>query len=109
MSDRQERFAGLLDDGCTVGGPFRTRLNYGHRLAGLVLDRTDQLRDLVRCPLRLLGELADLVGHDREPAALVTCTRCLDRGVERERVGKRSRARRGPRENGLSHALAYYQ
>ena len=37
-------------------------------------------------PWRLLGELAHLVGDDREPAALLAGAGGLDRGVEREQV-----------------------
>ena len=40
-------------------------------LAGLILDRADQLRDLVRGVLGLLGELSDLISDDREAAALI--------------------------------------
>ena len=47
----------------------------------------DQPGDRRRCVLRLLGELADLVGDDREAAALIAGAGGLDRGVEREQVG----------------------
>ena len=37
--------------------------------------------------LGLLGQLADLLGDDREAAALLAGARGLDRGVQREQVG----------------------
>ena len=37
--------------------------------------------------LGFLGELADLLGDDREPAALLPGASGLDRRVEREQVG----------------------
>ena len=40
-----------------------------------------------RPPPGLLGELADLFGHDREAPALLAGAGGLDRGVEREQVG----------------------
>ena len=57
------------------------------RLGRLVLDRADQLGDLLRGVLGLLGELADLLGDDREPAALLAGAGGLDRGVQRQQVG----------------------
>ena len=56
---------------------------------GLGLDLGDQVGDRRRRRLRLLGELAHLVGDEREPAAVLARARRLDRGVEREQVGLR--------------------
>ena len=87
LADRQERLACLLDHGRAVGGALGAVLDDANGLGGLVLDRADQLRDLVRGVLGLLGELAHLIGHDREPAALLARAGGLDRGVQREQVG----------------------
>ena len=45
--------------------------------------------DLVGAARRALGELADLVGHDREAAPGLARARGLDRGVQREQVRAR--------------------
>ena len=55
-------------------------------LGGLLLHRPDQLGDLLRGVLGILGELTDFLGDDREASALLTGARRLDRGVEREQV-----------------------
>ena len=54
---------------------------------GLGLDLVDQLGDRLGGRLGLLGELADLVGHDGEAAALLAGAGGLDGGVERQQVG----------------------
>ena len=46
----------------------------------------DELRDLFGAASGALGQLADLVGHDREAAARLAGPGRLDRGVEREQV-----------------------
>ena len=77
----------MLDDRGSVGGLAGAVLDDVDRSRCVVLDRADQPGDLLRGVLGLLGELADLLGDDREPAALLTGAGGLDRGVQREQVG----------------------
>ena len=58
-------------------------------VARLGLDGADERGDRAGGRARLLGELADLLGDDREAAALLARARGLDGGVEREQVGLR--------------------
>ena len=85
-ADGLERRAGALDrDGAALGA----RGGVGDHvddLAGLALDLADQAGDLARGGLGLLGQLADLLGHDREAAALLAGAGGLDGGVERQQV-----------------------
>ena len=53
----------------------------------LLLHLADDLADLLRRLDRPLGELAHLVGDDREAAARLAGAGRLDRGVQREQVG----------------------
>ncbi len=50
------------------------------------LDLADQPGDLAGRGLGLLGQLADLLGHDGEALALLTGAGGLDRGVQRQQV-----------------------
>ena len=58
-----------------------------HRLVGLLADRRDQILDVSRALADALGERPDLVGDDREAAALLAGVRRLDRRVERQHRG----------------------
>jgi hypothetical protein len=58
----------------------------GDGALGLVLDLAHEGRDLLNRPLRLLGELAHLLGHDREAASLLAGPGGLDGGVQRQQV-----------------------
>ena len=71
----------------SVGGLVGAVLDDVDRGRCLVLDRADQPGDLLRGLLGLLGQLADLLGDDREPAALLARAGGLDRGVQCEQVG----------------------
>ena len=62
-------------------------------LARLALDLADQAGDLARGGLGLLGQLADLLGHDGEAAALLAGAGGLDGRV---RAPAGSSARRCP-------------
>ena len=57
-----------------------------HGTVGLAADLAHEGRDRLRGGLRLLGQLADLLGHDREAAALLAGARRLDGGVQGEQV-----------------------
>ena len=78
---------GFLHDGGAVLGALRAVLHDGDGIGGLLLDRGDQLGDLVCGVLGFLGELSDFFGNDREPAALLPGSGGFDRGVERQQVG----------------------
>ena len=58
----------------------------GDGALGLDLDLADQARDLLGGPLRLLGQLAHLLGDDGEPAALLAGAGGLDGRVQRQQV-----------------------
>ena len=58
-----------------------------HALAHLAQRLLDQRIDLLRRACAALGQLADLVGHHGEPAAVLPCPRRLDGGVQRQQVG----------------------
>ena len=79
--------ARLLDGLDALVGAGGARLDGAHGPAGLGLDLADQVGDRAGRRLGLLGELADLLGHDGEAAALLARARGLDRGVQGEQVG----------------------
>ena len=54
---------------------------------GLGLDLADQRGDVLGGGLRAFRELPDLLGDDREAAALLACPCGLDGGVQRQEVG----------------------
>src|SRR5262249_56464471 len=62
-------------------------LHFVHRLPRAALDGLDDGADLLRRSARALGELADLVGHDRESETVLARLRGDDRGVQGEEVG----------------------
>src|SRR3954449_284701 len=82
----QERLAGLLDRGDAVLRLAGAVLDDLDGLRGLALDLADQARDRAGGRLGLLGQLADLLGDDREAAALLAGARRLDRSVQRQQV-----------------------
>ena len=86
---RLERLAGALDGGRAVGGAPRAVLDDVDGVAGVGLDGADERGDRAGGRLRLLGELAHLLGDDGEAAALLARARGLDGGVERQQVGLR--------------------
>jgi hypothetical protein len=89
LVDANERLARLLDDLRAGVGALGAVLDRNDGLIRLGLDRRDDLRDLARGAVGFLRELSHLLGHDREPAALLTGPGRLDRGVERQQVGLR--------------------
>ena len=74
----------------TVAAPSAVRrgavLDDRDRVLRLGLDLADQPADLPGGGLRLLGQLADLLGDDREAAALLARAGGLDGRVERQQV-----------------------
>ena len=88
LADLQERFLGLLDRRRRRPWSARRRPRRpATARGGLLLDLLDQLGDRGGGLLGFLGEVADLLGDDREPAAVFAGASGLDRGVEREQVG----------------------
>src|SRR4051795_2394895 len=85
-AERQERLAGLLDRRDAVLRPARAVLDDLDGLRRLRLDLADEPGDRTGRRLALLGELADLLGDDREAAALLAGTGRLDRRVQRQQV-----------------------
>src|SRR5262249_35553941 len=85
-ADRLERLAGALDGGRALAGAASAVLDDVDRVAGVGLDRADERGDRAGGAARLLGELADLVGDDREAAAVLAGPRRLDGGVQRQQV-----------------------
>jgi hypothetical protein len=71
LADPQERLAGLLDRRRAVVGALGAVLDPVHRVRRVGLDFLDQRGDRRSRLLRLLGQLADLLGHDRKAAALL--------------------------------------
>ena len=69
VADRLERRAGLRDGRDAVVGAPGALLDHADGARGLGLDLGDQLGDRAGRALGLLGELADLVGDDREARA----------------------------------------
>src|SRR3954468_1108439 len=77
-AEGQERLARLLDGGDAVLGLAGAVLDDLDGLGRLALDLADQARDRAGGRLALLGQLADLLGDDREAAALLAGSRGLD-------------------------------
>mgnify|MGYP007116957262 CR=1 FL=1 len=83
------RLSGEFDAGFNFTLPLLDRPN---GFAGLVLDRPHHVLDLVGGLCRALGQLAHLLGHDREAlsglaaATVAAGPGCLDGGVQREQV-----------------------
>src|SRR5581483_10406551 len=86
LADRREAVAELADDLDAARGALLALLRRRERAPRRVLDPLDQARDRPGGALRLLGELADLVGHDGEALALLARAGRLDRRVQREQV-----------------------
>ena len=84
--DLREPFACCRDVLASLLRLGASRLHGGDGFLRLLLDGADEVADLLRCVLRLLGELSDLLGDDGEPMPVLTGTRCLDGGVEGEQV-----------------------
>src|SRR6185369_2703174 len=82
-ADALERLAGLLDRDRALAGALGAQRDELDRAGGLGLDLLDQRRDGPGGGLRLLSQLADLLGDHGEAAALLTGTRGLDGRVER--------------------------
>ena len=83
----------LLDRGGDRGLPVgdlrddrRDLLDRRHRRRGVALDGQHPAGDVLGRLRRLLRQLLDLVGHDREALAGLTGPRRLDRGVQRQQV-----------------------
>src|SRR3954453_7411053 len=85
-ADAIERVARLLDGARALLGARGPVGDDAHDPARLVLDLADQALDLARGPAGVLGEATDLVGDDREAAAVLAGAGGLDRRVEREQV-----------------------
>src|SRR5919204_322309 len=85
-ADLLERGPGLLDRRDAVLGALGTVGHDADDLLRLGLDLTDQPGDRARGALGLLGQLADLLGDDREAAALLAGARRLDGRVQRQEV-----------------------
>ena len=94
FADTCECFASLLNDFGAVRGSAGAVLDDVNRTARLALDRSDQLGDLARRALRFLGEPADLVRNDREPAAR-SPARAASIAALSARVSRRSGTRWG--------------
>src|SRR5205085_6906677 len=77
---------GLLDRRDAVLGLAGAVLDDLHGLGGLGLDLADEARDRAGGRLALLGKLADLLGDDREAAALLAGAGGLDGRVQRQQV-----------------------
>src|SRR3954471_20013559 len=86
VAQLEERLARLLDGRDAVLGLAGAVLDDLHGLGRLGLDLADQARDRAGGRLRLLGELADLLGDDREAAALLAGAGGLDGRVQRQQV-----------------------
>ena len=87
LADRLERHARALDGGDALVRAAGAVGDDADHDAGLGLDLLDQPGDLGRGALRLLGELAHLVGDDGEAASVLAGACRLDRGVQRQQVG----------------------
>src|SRR4051812_29651768 len=98
-ADGLEGLAGALDGGGAVGGAPRAVLDDVDGVARVGLDGADERGDRAGGRARLLGQHADLVGHDGEAAALLARAGGLDGGVERQQIGLR-----GDRGDGLDDA-----
>src|SRR3954463_2727948 len=85
-AQRQERLARLLDGRDAVLGATGAVLDDLDGLGGLGLDLADEPGDRAGRRLALLGQLADLLGDDREAAALLAGARRLDGRVQRQQV-----------------------
>jgi hypothetical protein len=81
-----ERLARLLDRAGALLGARGAGGDDADDGARLGLDLADQAGDLARGAAGVLGQAADLLGDDREAAAVLAGARRLDRGVEREQV-----------------------
>src|SRR4051795_2638764 len=89
VADGLEGLARLLDRGRRLVGTACALLDDVDREARLLLDLLDEGGDASRGGLGLLGQLAHLVGYDREAAALLAGAGRLDGRVERQQVGLR--------------------
>src|SRR3954454_20441286 len=86
LAEREERRAGLLDRRDAVLGLAGAVLDDVDGLGRLGLDLADERGDRAGGVLGLLRQLADLLGHDREAAALLAGTGGLDGRVQRQKV-----------------------
>src|SRR4051812_3337291 len=86
LAELEERLAGLLDGGDAVLGLAGAVPDDLAGLGGLGLDLADEARDRAGGRLALLGQLADLLGDDREAAALLAGAGGLDGRVQRQQV-----------------------
>ena len=85
--DRLERVARALHGGDALVRALGAVGDDADDAPGLRWISLDEAGDLAGGGLGLLGELADLLGDDREAAALLAGARRLDRGVQRQQVG----------------------
>ena len=91
---RTRAFGDLLQQAARFSGRNRHPLRLGQggvhdlrRVERFALDALDHPGNLDRRLLGALGKHAHLVGHHRETAPLFAGPRCLDGGVERQKVG----------------------
>src|SRR5262249_48491209 len=86
LTDLTEALAGLDGDLVALLDLSRPLLHGHHRLLRLGLNRFDQHDDVLGGLARALGELADLLGYDREAQPSLAGAGGLDRRVERQEV-----------------------
>src|SRR3954447_14716085 len=86
LAELEERLARLLDRRDAVLGLAGAVLDDLDGLGGLGLDLADEARDRAGGRLAFLGQLADLLGDDREAAALLAGAGGLDGRVQRQQV-----------------------
>ena len=96
VADRLECLARLVDGGDAALRPGGALRDGRSGAGGLGLDLADQRGDRLGGRLGALGELPDLLGDDREAAALLACPCGLDGGVQRQEVGLGGDGRDGP-------------
>ena len=93
LGDDLHRAEDLVEHRVGVGGQARAvahlaghAVHRGDGLGGLAADAVDEPLDVGGGVLRTAGQAADLVGHDREAAAVLAGAGGLDGRVEREQV-----------------------
>ena len=86
LDDATERLAHRHDLLGTDLDLLAALLHPGYGILRILTRRSDEFRDLVRGLLTRLGQLAHLLGDNREAAALLTGTCSLDGGVQCQQV-----------------------